>query len=99
LYKNSRGGLAHPEQIKLSEQGKIIDNELKNLSAHYFNVYVDCYAIMPNHIYLIVVIGENQNELTGQASLSPMCVLIKQKVISQMLIQILIQNKRVRLIN
>jgi REP element-mobilizing transposase RayT len=64
------GGLAHLVHIKLSEQGKIVDNELKNLSSHYFNVCVDRYVIMPNHIHLIAIIGENQNDLTGQASLS-----------------------------
>lgn len=38
----------------LSEYGKIAESELKGLTHHYSDVEIALYAVMPNHIHMIV---------------------------------------------
>ncbi len=45
------------ENGKLSDMGRIAEEELKNIPAHYTYVVVDKYVVMPNHIHAIIVIG------------------------------------------
>ena len=53
-------GLA-PAEIQLSELGQIANSEILNLEKRY-NIKIDKYAIMPNHIHAIIVI---KNEMAG----------------------------------
>ena len=41
----------------LNEMGEIAITKLEDISAHFSNVRIDKYAIMPNHIHCILVIG------------------------------------------
>ena len=59
-------GLAPPEP-KLSNYGKIAEQQLLNLEKRYPNVTLDKYVIMPNHIHMILVLRET----AGGASPSP----------------------------
>ena len=59
-------GLAPPEP-KLSNYGKIAEQQLLNLEERYPNVTLDKYVIMPNHIHMILVLRET----AGGASPSP----------------------------
>jgi len=38
----------------LSNDGKIVRNDIDVLSMHYTNVFIDKYIIMPNHIHMII---------------------------------------------
>ena len=58
-------GLA-PPAIKLSVYGMIVERQLFQLEKRYPSVYVENYAIMPNHIHIILRL---ENE--GGASPSP----------------------------
>ena len=60
-------GLA-PAECKLSEYGKIAEQELLNLEKRYAGVKIDKYVIMPNHIHAIISIN---NDLTAGASPRP----------------------------
>ena len=60
-------GLA-PAECKLSEYGKIAEQELLNLEKRYAGVKIDKYVIMPNHIPAIISIN---NDLTAGASPRP----------------------------
>ncbi|MCL2125358.1 MAG: hypothetical protein FWH33_05135 [Oscillospiraceae bacterium] len=42
--------------VELSEYGKITDNAINEIPAHYENVSIDKYVIMPNHIHLIITL-------------------------------------------
>lgn len=42
---------------EINEIGKIVENHIIGLSSHYFGVKIDNYAIMPNHIHVLVTIG------------------------------------------
>lgn len=59
-------GLA-PPATELTGIGKIVEEQLGAVSQRYPAVSIDKYVIMPNHLHLIVVIGED----TGGASPSP----------------------------
>lgn len=46
----------------LSKLGRLVDTAVQNISQHYENVSVQKYAILPNHVHLILVISiENEN--------------------------------------
>ena len=45
---------------KLSIAGEIAEKQINQISAHYENVRVDKYVVMPNHVHMILVL-ENGN--------------------------------------
>ena len=50
---------AAPCRPILSPLGKIVDEEIQRLSQVYEALYVDCYVVMPNHVHMIIVIGND----------------------------------------
>lgn len=53
---------------KFSEYGKTVETAILNISEKYPTVVVDKYCVMPNHIHLIVYIG---NEYGGRIISAP----------------------------
>ncbi|MBO4692917.1 MAG: transposase [Clostridia bacterium] len=51
------GAIHESAEIELTQYGKILDNHINNLNAR-FNINVDKYVIMPDHIHLIITINE-----------------------------------------
>ena len=50
-FWNSVGAsIARPQEIPLNENGKIVDEAIKNIDKIYQNITVDKYVVMPNHI-------------------------------------------------
>jgi putative transposase len=49
-------GSAGHGAIVLSEAGLIAATEMELVTSHYFNVLVDRFVIMPNHVHAIIVI-------------------------------------------
>ncbi|MCU0406410.1 MAG: transposase [Ignavibacteriaceae bacterium] len=47
--------------IVLSKFGKIIDEVLINIPS-YYNVEIDCYIIMPDHIHLIIILDKDESK-------------------------------------
>jgi len=43
----------------LNEIGKILETQLHRLKKQYSNINMDCYAIMPNHLHLIIEINND----------------------------------------
>ena|GEM_PF-124679 len=56
-------------QIKLSKIGQIIEDEIKGLSNIYDTVSIDIYVILPNHIHMIILIN-NTND-NGRTQFAP----------------------------
>jgi putative transposase len=42
--------------VRLSAAGKIADSELQSLAAHYSDVALDSFVVMPNHLHFILVL-------------------------------------------
>ena len=47
-----------PESVNLSVIGKVVKQSIESISAHYPNIEVWDYVIMPNHVHMILVIPE-----------------------------------------
>lgn len=45
------------ENNSLNVYGKIVEKHIENLPTHYYAVKIDNYAVMPNHIHLLITIG------------------------------------------
>ena len=59
-------------KVILNEQGKIILNCWHNLPNHYNNIATDYFAIMPNHMHMIIAVGAGLSRLnTGRENLAP----------------------------
>ena len=59
-------GLA-PPVVKLTEYGKIAEEQLLMLQSRYRNLSIDKYVIMPDHLHILLTLSEN----AGGASPSP----------------------------
>ena len=46
--------------VQLSEVGKIVKQSIEYLNAHNDNIDVEKYAIMPNHVHLIIMVDSAQ---------------------------------------
>ena len=49
---------AKAEILRLSGYGECVDRYINSFEAHYKNVSVDKYVIMPNHVHLIIKVAE-----------------------------------------
>ena len=53
-----------PEDVPLSEIGKVVEQGVFQIARHYDGVYVDNYCIMPDHIHLLLRIeGESDGRM------------------------------------
>ena len=60
--------IARPQDVRLSEYGKIVDSAIRNIPVYYPAITVDSYTVMPNHIHLLLQINTDEN---GRAMLAP----------------------------
>ena len=53
--------IGRPQDVPLTDYGKIADSAINNISEIYPTVFIETYVIMPNHIHLIIRIdGEDE---------------------------------------
>lgn len=60
-------GLSFPKEICLSEQGKVAQQFLLDLSEKYPCANVDKHIVMPNHIHMILALKNATNNLRNTA--------------------------------
>ena len=65
FWANHKAMVRVPEDVVLSEYGKIVDVAINNIPSIYSNVSIEKYAIMPDHLHLIIRIQEVKE---GQAT-------------------------------
>jgi putative transposase len=53
--------------IVLTNFGNVISEILRNLSTFY-NVEIDCYVIMPDHIHLIIILDKDESKKNSSLS-------------------------------
>ena len=83
LLSHVVGAIHESPEIQLTEYGKIIDRLINNIPLQP-SVTIDQYVIMPNHIHLIIVIGDDEEErairespLRGRSLISKIVGFIK----------------------
>ncbi|MBO7288727.1 MAG: transposase [Clostridia bacterium] len=54
--KNHLFGEIKNGQIHLNGLGEIINREILKIQIHYYNIEIDKYVIMPNHVHMIICI-------------------------------------------
>lgn len=47
--------------MQLSPFGLVVNETIRSVPAHFYNVRVDKYVIMPNHIHLVLIIEQRTN--------------------------------------
>ncbi|MBR4761391.1 MAG: transposase, partial [Clostridia bacterium] len=57
IFSDIVGAIHESPEIELTSYGRIHDNHINKLNAR-FNVKIDKYVIMPDHVHLIIVINE-----------------------------------------
>lgn len=67
LWNNAGENIANLRDIQLSHYGKIVCETILSIEEHYPSVKVDNWAIMPNHIHLIITV----DTFGGQAMPAP----------------------------
>lgn len=77
FWENVGASIARPENICLSQYGKIVVEAIEKISTIYPAITVDNYVVMPNHVHLLLQIHSDCN---GRAMLAPTI----SKVVQQM---------------
>ena len=68
FWANDIQRLSRPQDVRLSPYGEIVDRTIHEISNHYPSVSVDHYAVMPNHIHLLLQIHTDGD---GQPVVAP----------------------------
>ena len=56
FWKNAGAIIERPENVPLTDLGKIVRQSISSISKHYPSITVDNSVIMPNHIHLLLQI-------------------------------------------
>ena len=59
-----------PQEIILTQYGKIVEEVIKDIPKHYKNTEIEKFVIMPNHIHMILKIAENGGRPMGAPTVS-----------------------------
>ncbi len=69
--------IARPQTPSLSPWGRIVDTAIQRIPFHYPAISVDHYAVMPNHIHLLLQI---HTDADGRAMLAPTISVVVQQL-------------------
>jgi hypothetical protein len=61
IKRNVWADIIRPNEPPLSKYGEFLKIAIDAISAHYANVAVDKYCIMPGHVHMIVFILPDEN--------------------------------------
>ena len=62
------GGVLDAPQMRFSEYGKIVEQQLLAMSVRYTNIRLEKYVVMPNHIHLLLLLEQG---LSGASRTPP----------------------------
>ena len=77
FWETVGASIARPQTPSLSPWGKIADTAIQHISSHYPAVSVDHYAVMPNHIHLLLQIHSDPD---GRAMPAPTISIVVQQL-------------------
>ena len=77
FWENVGASIARPEEVRLSELGKIVEQAINKISVYYPGVCVDIYTIMPNHVHLLLQIKTDED---GRAMPAPTISTVVQQM-------------------
>ena len=56
FWSNVGAIIGRPQDVTLSDCGKIVERAIQNIAIVYPSVLVESYVIMPNHVHLLLTI-------------------------------------------
>lgn len=77
LWDNVGASIARPQEASLSQLGEFVRETIGEISVHYPAVQVDHYAIMPNHVHLLLQILTDDD---GRPMVAPTISTIVQQL-------------------
>ena len=77
FWENVGASIARPHPPQLSWAGQIVEQAIQNIEHHYPAISVDHYAVMPNHIHLILQINTDEN---GRPMVAPTISTVIQQM-------------------
>ena len=77
FWEHVGASIARPEDVRLSEAGKVVQYAIENISLRYPALSVDNYTIMPNHIHLLLQIHTDDH---GQRMPAPSISVVVQQM-------------------
>ncbi|MBQ8831370.1 MAG: transposase [Oscillospiraceae bacterium] len=79
--KNVGADIIRPQnEYILSDYGYIADRVIKDIPVHYPSITVDKYAIMPNHIHLLLSIHETDGRIISAPTISTVVGQMKRQI-------------------
>ena len=73
------GAINESPELKLTNYGEIVDNVIKNVPEH-INASIEKFVVMPNHVHMIVLVGERairESPLRARTVLSKLIGYVK----------------------
>ena len=77
FWGNVGASIARPQTPRLSAYGRIVDKTIRDIPTHYPSISVDHYAVMPNHIHLLLQINTDDN---GRPMVAPTISTVIQQM-------------------
>ena len=68
FWENVGASIARPEDVRLSEYGRMVEESIRDIPKYYHAITVDRFVVMPNHIHLLLQIHTDES---GRAMLAP----------------------------
>ena len=68
FWKGVGAIIDRPENVPLTNLGRIVQQSIEDISKHYLMISVDHYVIMPNHVHLLLQIN---TEPDGRSMIAP----------------------------
>ena len=64
-------GVLDVPKVELSQFGKIIEQTLNEMMAHYTHISVEKYVIMPNHLHILMLVHSESENIGTSRTPSP----------------------------
>ncbi len=77
FWENAGAGIACPEDVRLTQSGRIADAVIREIPTRYPAISVDRYVIMPNHIHLLLQI---HTDSSGRPMVAPTVSTVVQQM-------------------
>ena len=77
FWTNVGATIGRPQIPQLSRAGQIVEQAIQNIAYHYPALSVDHYAVMPNHIHLLLQINTDEN---GRPMVAPTISTVIQQM-------------------
>lgn len=77
FWNNAGATIGCPQDVELSVCGKIVEEAINNISVKYPMISVEQYAILPDHVHLLLLISSDEN---GRAMHAPTVSRVVQQL-------------------